>query len=159
MFPKLFSQDEKTNDRIWMAWLITLVVGLLGAMLGVQFPVPPLPIVEVSSQGVTNLDSLHLSGPLISFTDLTVSDGQTITPTYTVYALDTSGAVTITLAASAQEGQLLYLINDDANATLIADTNIRTSDGNAVTMAGAYDVTVWVYQDSEWLLLLAIANS
>ena len=95
----------------------------------------------------------------LSFTDLTVTDGYIITPTYSVYALDTAGAVTVTLAASANEGQLLTLINDDANATIIADTNIRTSDGNAVTMAGAYDITLWLYQDSEWLLLLSIANS
>jgi len=94
-----------------------------------------------------------------SFTDLTVSDGDTITPTYTVYALDTSGAVTITLAASADEGQLLILINDDANATVIADTNLRSSDGNAITLAGAYDIVMFVYQDAEWIELAKTANS
>jgi len=94
-----------------------------------------------------------------SFADLAVSDGDTITPTVTVYSLDTSGAVTVTLAASADEGQLLVLINDDANATIIADTNLRSSDGNAITLAGAYDIAVFIYQDSEWLELLNIANS
>jgi len=94
-----------------------------------------------------------------SFANLTVTDGDTITPTVTVYAIDTAGAVTATLAASASEGQLLILINDDANATIIADTNLRSSDGNAITLAGAYDVAVFVYQDSEWLLIATSANS
>lgn len=94
-----------------------------------------------------------------SFANLTVTDGYTLTPAYTTYALDTAGAVTITLAASANEGQLLILINDDANATIIADTNLRSSDGAAITLAGAYDIAIFVYQDSEWLLLATTANS
>lgn len=115
---------------------------------------------DTSGDEIAVAASLDLTGLMQwSFADRATSDGDTITATVTVYALDTSGAVTITLAASADEGQLLVLINDDANATIIADTNIRTSDGNAVTMAGAMDITVWIYQDSEWLLLLAIANS
>jgi hypothetical protein len=43
MFPKFFTQDTKTNDRIWMAWLIVLIIGLIGTLLGVKFPIPPLP--------------------------------------------------------------------------------------------------------------------
>lgn len=111
--------------------------------------------------GLTLADALTLSaGALsLSFADLALTDGDTITPTYTVYALDTSGAVTITLAASANEGQLLILINDDANATIIADTNVRTNSGAALTMAGANDIIVFIYQDAEWNELLSIANS
>jgi len=115
----------------------------------------------VASTGALNLaGELDMAGLLqLSFADLAISDGDTITPTYTVYALDTSGAVTITLAASADEGQLLILINDDANAAIIADTNLRSSDGNAITLAGAYDAVLLIYQDSEWLELLSIAGS
>jgi len=103
---------------------------------------------------------LDLSGLLqTSFADLTVSDGDTITPTVTTYALDTSGAVTVTLAASADEGQLLILINDDANAVIIADTNLRSSDGNAITLTAANDIAVFIYQDAEWNELLLITNS
>lgn len=94
-----------------------------------------------------------------SFANLTVTDGYTLTPAYTTYALDTASAVTITLDAVAAEGQLLILINDDANATIIADTNVRSSDGNAITLAGAYDVVIFVYQDSEWLEIAKSANS
>ena len=64
MLPKLFNADPKTNDRIWMAWIITLIVGLVGTLMGVQFPIPPLPTeAPVSAQGVTNLDMLHLAAP------------------------------------------------------------------------------------------------
>lgn len=96
---------------------------------------------------------------LTSFSDRATSDGDTITPTVTTYALDTTGDVTITLAASASEGQPLIIINDDDNATIIADTNLRSSDGNAITLAGANDIAMFVYQDSEWNELLTIANS
>lgn len=107
-----------------------------------------------------NSGTITLQGALYtSFTDLAVSDGDTITPTYTTYALDTTGAVTVTLAASGQEGQLLAIINDDANATVIADTNLRSSDGNAITLAGAHDIALFVYQDSEWLEVSTIADS
>ena len=101
-----------------------------------------------------------LAGTLnLSFANLALTDGDTLTPTYTVYALDTTGAVTITLAASADEGQLLILINDDANAVVIADTNLRSSDGAAITLTAANDIAVFVYQDSEWNELLLITNS
>lgn len=74
----------------------------------------------------------------------------TITPTHTFYSLDTAAAVTITLAASGTEGQLLILINDDANATIIADTNLISADGNAITMTNADDMAILIYQDSKW---------
>ena len=93
-----------------------------------------------------------------SFANETITDGEVLTPTVTVYALDTAGAVTMTLAASADEGQLLILIGDDANTITINDTNIRSSDGSTIDV-GQYDVVVFVYQDSEWLELLLIADS
>ena len=103
---------------------------------------------------------LDLSGLLqTSFDNLTVTNGYILTPTLTTYALDTAGAVTITLGTTADEGQLLILINDDANATIIADTNVRTSTGGAITLAGAYDIIVFIFQDAEWIQLLTLANS
>jgi len=113
-----------------------------------------------SSGGLALASDLDIAGLLQpSFADLTVSDGDTITPTVTVYSLDTSGAVTITLAASADEGQLLVLINDDANATIIADTNLASSDGNAITLTAADDIAVFIYQDAVWHELLLITDS
>jgi hypothetical protein len=103
--------------------------------------------------------NLSVSGLLYpSFSNLTVTNGDTITPTSTVYALDSAGAVTITLAASAQEGQPLILIGDDANTITINDTNVRTNDGGVQTI-GQYDVILWIYQDSEWIEISDTANS
>lgn len=94
---------------------------------------------------------------LPSFNNITITNGYTLTPTSNVYALDSAGAVTMTLAASATEGQSLTLIGDDANTITIADTNIRTTTGAALTL-GQYDVIVFVYQDSEWLEVSLSAN-
>ena len=110
---------------------------------------------DLAIGGNTTLSGLLYS----SFTNLTVTNGDTLTPTYTVYALDTAAGVTITLAASASEGQYLILINDDGNALVIADTNLRSSDGNKITLAGSYDIIMLVYQDTEWLELAKSANS
>ena len=104
--------------------------------------------------GNLTLQALLLS----SFANITVTNGYTLTPTVNTYALDSAGAVTMTLAASASEGQWLILIGDDANTITINDTNLRSSDGNAITL-GQYDVAILVYQDSEWLLVSSSANS
>ena len=93
-----------------------------------------------------------------SFTDLAVSDGDTVTPTFTTYALDSSGNVTITLAATGAEGQLLVLIGDDANDITINDTNVRTNDGG-VQVINQYDIIMWVYQDAEWVEISESSNS
>ena len=159
-------------------FVVALLVLAANVFLGVQFPQPPDPVLrptegpaeepalskaegeELLPLGTTHFDDLQLTGLLQpGFADLAATDGMTITPEYTVYALDTTAAVTVTLAASAEEGQLLVLINDDANATIIADTNLRSSDGNAITLAGAYDVVLFVYQDSEWLEIAKSADS
>lgn len=104
--------------------------------------------------GNTTLQALLLT----SFTNLTVTNGSTLTPTVTVYALDSAGAVTMTLAASGTEGQLLILIGDDANDITIADTNLRSNDGG-VQVLNAYDVLMLVYQDAEWIEISESNNS
>lgn len=93
------------------------------------------------------------------FTDLTVSDGETITPTdeADIVALDTSGEVTITVAACTTDGHELTLIGDDGNTINIAATNLRTTDGNALAM-DQYDVVKLICQDTEWLLMLESNN-
>jgi len=96
---------------------------------------------------------------LPNFDDLTVNDGDWITPTtINVYALDSGGAVTITLGACTNEGQSLMLIGDDGNDIIINDANIRTSTCNALTI-NQYDIVAWVCQDAEWLELYIITNS
>jgi hypothetical protein len=98
-------------------------------------------------------------GLIYSTADLTATDGLTITPSiYTVYNLDSSGAVTVTLAACSGDGTPLVLVGDDANTITVDDVNIRTTDGNAVTI-GQYDVVEWLCVDTEWLHIAKSANS
>jgi hypothetical protein len=135
---------------------LLLVVLMLGAG-GCSLSPAPAPD-EIEALGVTHftgvsVDELFLPG----FADETITDGETLTPTVTVYALDSAAAVTMTLAASASEGQPLILIGDDNNTITINTTNLRTTDGNAVTV-GQYDVVMFVYQDSEWLHVAKSAN-
>jgi hypothetical protein len=93
------------------------------------------------------------------FEDLTVTDGETITPTdqADIIALDSGGAVTITIAACSTDGHELTLIGDDNNTITINATNLRTTDGNALDM-GQYDVIKMICQDTEWLLMLESNN-
>jgi hypothetical protein len=93
------------------------------------------------------------------FEDLTVTDGETITPTdqADVIALDTGGEVTITIAACTTDGHELTLIGDDNNTINIAATNLRTTDGNALDM-DQYDVVKMICQDTEWMLMLESNN-
>jgi len=93
-----------------------------------------------------------------SFADETITNGEWVTPTVTVMALDSASWVTMTLGSGCTEGQYLELIGDDANNIFINDTNIRTSDGNGITL-NQYDVVGWRCQDDEWLELFKITNS
>lgn len=115
---------------------------------------------NVDIDGTTNVQgAVTFQSTLFqSFGNETITDGETLTPTLSTYALDSAGAVTMTLAASGTEGQFLVLIGDDANDIIIADTNVRTSTGAALTL-NQYDVVGFVYQDSEWLELFLITNS
>ena len=108
----------------------------------------------VATSGITITAGLFRPG----FADETITNGEFFTPTAMVHALDSAGNVTFTLGASATNGQIVIFIGDDANTITIADTNIRTSDGNAATL-GQFDVIAFVYQDSEWHQIVKTANS
>lgn len=102
---------------------------------------------------------LTLSGLLYpSYTNITVTNGLLITPTYTIYTLDSAAAVTITLQATGTEHQLLLLCGDDANTITINDTNTRSNDGAAQTI-GEYDCILWLYFDAEWVEISESNNS
>jgi hypothetical protein len=85
------------------------------------------------------------------FDDLTINDGDWLTSTtVTIYALDTSSEVTMTLGACAYDGQQLELIGDDANNININYINLRNTTGAAIALT-QYDVLGLRCQDSEWL--------
>lgn len=104
---------------------------------------------DVSVDDTLNLDE----------TAYTTTGTHTLTPTTTLYELNPSAVATITLdTGSAAKGDLLILVNISANNVVIADSNILTSDGSAVTL-GQYDVIVFVYVGSAWYEVSRSANS
>jgi hypothetical protein len=100
----------------------------------------------------------HITGITgLSFADETITVSDTLTAAYDVYALDSGGAVSVTLQACSNDGQILILVGDDANNVTIQDVNIRTGDGNALVL-GQYDTAMLVCQDTEWIELLKLAT-
>ena len=97
-------------------------------------------------------------GLIYNTTTITVTDGETITPTtYTGYRLNAASEVTITLAACSSDFQPLFLYGEDAQTINVADSDIRTSDGNAIAF-DQYDVVEWQCVNSEWNLVYEANN-
>jgi hypothetical protein len=146
-------------NLVGLCIIALLVISLVALGIGGCAQLGPPPEAEIQPLGLTHFSGVSITGGLFlpGFADETITDGETLTPTVTVYALDSASAVTMTLAASASEGQPLVLIGDDNNTITINTTNLRTTDGNAVTV-GQYDVVMFVYQDSEWLHIAKSAN-
>jgi len=107
-----------------------------------------LSVEDLEVSGDTSLSGLAI----FSSTEVTVTDGITVTPTTTLYVLDSAAAVTITLAACTADGTPLVTYGRDANTITINDTNVRTNDGSAQTL-GQYDAITWICVDTEWVEL------
>lgn len=91
-------------------------------------------------------------------TTITATEGMTITPEYNTYKLNSAAPVTITLnACTGLGGMLLNLYGLDANTITVADSNIRTTDGNAATL-GQYDVIQWLCTGADWAHVAKSAN-
>jgi hypothetical protein len=105
-------------------------------------------------------DLVFLGGVTVGATEASPSDGATITPTnaYALYNISSTGNLTITLAACSTDGEVVFLAGDDANDVVIADTNVRTSTGAALTL-NQYDVAGFICVDTEWIELLLLTDS
>jgi len=112
------------------------------------------PVYYVDADGNLTLSALEIN----STTTVTVTNGLTITPTTSLYILDAAGAVTVTLAACSNNGQHLITYGNDAQTITIADTNILTSSGAALTIS-QYDLIGWICVSTKWVELFTIANS
>jgi hypothetical protein len=92
-------------------------------------------------------------------TAITPSNLSTLTVDKTFYIVNSSTNVTFTLGTSgAVAGQMLILYFDDNHSVIIADTNVRTTTGGALTM-GQYDVVGWIYSGAAWVELYLAADS
>ncbi len=165
--------DKKTVGAI-LSIVLTAAIALLAAF-GYDVQVVQPRVAEqmrdlgpalgmMASRGVTGFDDLAIedvtsSGKLIQgSTAITVTNGATITPAYSVYNLSAAGAVTVTLAAPAVTGQVLYLYGDDNQTITVADSNIYSTDGNAVTL-GQYDIVEFMSVGSKWVHVAKSADS
>jgi cytoskeletal protein CcmA (bactofilin family) len=98
-------------------------------------------------------DGLITLGGGLQFSTTSITDTQTITPlASTFYTINSSGAASITMTACSAAGQIVFMYGDDANNVTVPDSNIRTSDGNAVVF-DQYDLVTWMCSGSEWILL------
>jgi hypothetical protein len=115
-------------------------------------------VYDAEPTGTTHLNSLTLDRILtLDAADLTVAN-TTLTPAYSAYHLDSAGATTLTLTACADNGRLLVLFGDDNNTITLADSSIRTTTGNALSI-GQYDLCLLVCYDTEWIELALAADS
>jgi predicted small secreted protein len=108
---------------------------------------------DASVTGSTTLSGLLLP----SSTTITPTAGQSITPAYELYIIGSSGAVSMTLAACSNNGQQVWFYGEDANTITVNDSNIRSTDGNAVTF-GQYDVVGFMCAKTEWNHIAKSAN-
>ena len=134
----------------------------------------PLPL--AAERGITNFNDLSVdsvtatgnvsaggtlssSGSLLQGSKaITLTAGLSVAPAASVYILSSTGAVSMTLAAPAASGQVLYLYGDDANTITVNDSNIYTTDGNAVTF-GQYDIVEFMSVGSKWVHVAKSADS
>jgi len=179
------SKQYKTR-LAWV--IIAIVTTIVSITLGVTYPLPPAltgadvtlgatHFTNVSAEDVTISDdltvadaaaitgdltitgSLSPSGPtILSSESVTPTAGQTITPNTTLLIINSSGAVSMTLAACTDTGTVLITYGDDANTVTINDTHIKTNDGAAQTL-GQYDAITWICAASLWIELSDSPNS
>jgi hypothetical protein len=113
-----------------------------------------------SVTGVSSLgDKATFSGEVVyGATPVTLTAGLTVNPASSYYVVSSSAAVSMTLGTTgATAGQLVFLYGDDANTVTVNDTNILTTDGNAVTF-GQYDIVGFLFNGTSWVHLWKSAN-
>jgi hypothetical protein len=89
--------------------------------------------------------------------NFTPTYGSMLTPTLNAYYVHSSAAVSMTLGSGCTAGHVVYLYGDDANNVTVNDTNIRTTDGNAVVF-DQYDSVGWLCMSDEWNLMFESNN-
>jgi len=147
----------------------TVIAGSLAANGGITADSTAFTVADTSGN-VATAGTLDVTGAATFANDLTIDDtlniddtsyaltgAQTLTPTASYYAINSSAAVTITLI-DGSNGDFLTLVNLSANNAIIADTNIRTSTGSAITL-GQYDVLLLLFTGTEWYQIALAADS
>jgi hypothetical protein len=118
-----------------------------------------LTAVSVSASGnLTVTGNGSLSGLLTASCVTSVLTGdQTLTPTASCYQFTPADNLSLTLEVE-PAGTILFMQNISETYTVwITDTNIRTTDGDGVSL-GEYDIAIWQSTGSEWYLVANSAN-
>lgn len=114
---------------------------------------------DLSATGTATLADLTVGGvAVLDDIVLNLAADATLTPAASLYHVNATKAVTITLAACTTNGQLLYLFGDDNQTVTIADSHIRTTTGSALSL-GQYDLAAFMCLDTEWIELALAADS
>lgn len=139
--------------------IVALLLGGLGVFLGLATGNEPASI-NTQNYGDVTAQSVTLNGRLVTSSDaFTLTAGQLVTPTKSLYLLSASGSVSMTLApCSATTSKFIVLYGDDNQTITVNDTNIYTTDGNAVTL-GQYDVVGFHCAGTKWSLTFKSTNS
>lgn len=144
--------------------LLVAILFLAGAALVVN-----LPGEVIAQSGVTNFNSVVLSGDLIAADDVTVGDDLTvggfattgaqtgivvanngyITPTGTYQPISAAGAIGTASIAAGSAGDLLLLINTGANTITLTDTGTLVLSGNAAL--GQRDSILLISDGTNWV--------
>ena len=107
----------------------------------------------VSAGGVdVAAGGLAVSAGFLDLSSVSITDSQDLTPTGTVYVVNSTGATTITPTACSDIGRMLFMYGDDANNVTVASTNLLTTDGNAVVI-DQYDLAGFMCVGTKWALM------
>lgn len=123
------------------------------------------PVVKVGNTGQATLKAgLVLGGKQqldCTYVEELANTNETLTVAASCYIVyvDTSKNADYTLATTnAVTGTLLYVDQIGPGTLVITDTNVLTSDGNAVSL-GANDASLWLFDGSKWQEMLKLAGS
>jgi len=168
-----FMSDTSDDLMRWQASSESLIITGTNATVALQITDGNADFDDdLDVDGTTNLDVVDIDGA-VDFESTIVPNGlinhgcvySTTTGTSTIvivascYVFEPGAAFTPTLGTSGvTTGTQLILINVANQNVIIPDTNIRTTDGNAITM-NQYDTTMWIFDGDNWALLLNSANS
>jgi hypothetical protein len=117
------------------------------------------PVVQVSAAGKVTVSRLLQHE--CTYVEEAANTNENLTPASSCYvvAVSTSVNADYTLQTTGMvTGTLLHIVQIGAGTLVITDTNVLTSDGNAVSH-GANDASVWMFDGSKWQELLKLAGS
>jgi len=95
---------------------------------------------------------LDVAGGVFEMSHTEITNSYDLTPTSTLYIVNSTGATVITPTACSNLGQMLFFYGDDNNGVTIAKANLLTTDGNDVAI-DQYDLVGFMCVTTKWALM------